>query len=105
MYTPVVLDKTRNFRFGMKAIHLIEQALKTSVAKLDMDNLTMEQTAIIIWAGLVHEDKQLTPDKVMDLVDEYSSLPKALKLMGDAFARAFDGGVVDEGVVEEGKNE
>lgn len=99
MYTPIQLDKIRNFRYGMKAISLIEKKLKTPIGKLDMSNLTMEDTAIIIWAGLVHEDRNLNPDKVMDLVDEYSNIQVVSEKMSEALQAAF-------GKVEnEGKNE
>lgn len=101
MYTPFKLDKVRNFKFGMRAIDRIEKELKTSVGKLDLDDLTMEQASIIIWAGLAHEDKDLTPDKVIDLIDEHSSLVKALKTMAEAFGESFSG---DEVTGEESKN-
>lgn len=89
MYTPIQLDKTRNFRYGMKAISHIEKSLHTNISKIDFDNLSMEQTAIIVWAGLVHEDKELTPEKVIDLIDEHSSIAKVVDVMGKAFAEAF----------------
>ena len=95
-YYPIQLDKSRNFRYGMKAISLIEKKLKKPVAKIDMENLTMEDVAIMIWAGLQHEDKDLTPDKVMDLVDDHSDISTVIQVMGEAFQGAF-------GV--EGKNE
>ena len=88
-YVPIKLDKVRNFRYGMKAISLIEKKFKKPISKIDYDNLTMEDAAVIIWAGLVHEDKNLTPDKVMDLVDEYSNLvevmAEAMKAINEAF--------------------
>jgi hypothetical protein len=89
MYTPFELDKVRNLRYGMKAIHLIEKKLRTNIAKLDLDNLTMEEVATIIWAGLVHEDTALTPDSIMDLIDEHSSIPEAIEVLGQSFAEAF----------------
>lgn len=93
MFHPIKLDKVRNFRFGMKAVHLIEKNLKIkSINDLDLDNLSMEDTATVMWAGLVHEDKELTPEKVMDLVDEHSSLVTALNEMGKAFTESFSGG-------------
>ena len=92
----------RNFRFGMKAISNVEKKLKKPIAKIDFDSLTMEDTAILIWAGLAHEDKNLTPDRVMDLVDEYSDLATVMEALGEAFTGAF--GSVDEAAVE-GKNE
>ncbi|QIB68616.1 hypothetical protein Ami103574_04465 [Aminipila butyrica] len=98
-YTPIELDKVRNFRYGMKAISLIEKKLKAPIAKIDMDSLTMEESATLVWAGLAHEDKNLTPDKVMDLIDDYSTLTEVMKAMETAMEEAF-------GVAEEpGKNE
>jgi hypothetical protein len=91
MFTPIKLDKVRNFRYGMKAISLIEKALNTSVSKLDFDNLTMDDTATIVWAGLVHEDKDLTPEKVMDLIDDHSDIQTAIETMGKAFNESFGG--------------
>lgn len=105
-YTPIELDKVRNFRYGMRAISLIEKKFKKPVSKIDMDSLTMEETATIIWAGLQHEDKNLTPERVMDLIDEYSSLPKITKAMQKAFIDAFGGDeVAEESEEKEVKNE
>lgn len=97
MYTPIELDKTRNFRYGMKAMSYIEKKLKKPIAKIDLDNLTMEDTAIVICAGLMHEDKKLTPDKVMDLVDEKGNFLEVINAMGKAFNDAFG---VEEAIEE-----
>ena len=88
-YYQIKLDKERNLRYGMKAISLIEKKFKKPIGKIDMDNLTMEDAATIIWAGLVHEDDKLTPNKVMDLVDEYSNLMEVTKAMTEAIDEAF----------------
>ena len=100
-YHPIELDKVRNLRYGMKALSLIEKKLKKPISQIDMDNLTMEDAAVMIWAGLQHEDKNLTPDKVMDLVDDHSNVQAVMIAMGKAFAEAF--GV--EEPEEEAKNE
>lgn len=92
MFTPVKLDKTRNFRYGMKALNIIEKVLKKNLATLNFEEMSIEETATIIWAGLVHEDKELTVDKVMDLIDEYSSLNEVSESMGKAFVQAFGDG-------------
>jgi hypothetical protein len=91
-YVPVKLDKVRNFRYGMKAISIIEKQFKKPIAKVDFENLTMEETATIVWAGLAHEDKDLTPDKVMDLIDEHGNLQDVMQNMGEAMNDAFGGG-------------
>ena len=90
-YTPIILDKTRNFRYGMKAISLVEKKIGCSMGKIDFENMTMEDTAILLWAGLVHEDNKLTPDKVMELIDEHSNITEAAKVMGEALNAAFGG--------------
>jgi hypothetical protein len=91
MFTPIQLDKARNLRYGMKAIHLIEKNLKSNISKIDLENLTMEQLAVILWAGLHHEDSTLSPDRVMDLVDDYGGVNHAVEIMGQAFADSFGG--------------
>lgn len=91
-FVPIQLDKSRNFKYGMKAINLIEKKLKKPMAKIDMDNMTMEDTAIFIWAGLVHEDNDLTPDRVMDLVDDHANMTTVLEAMGEALQSAFGTG-------------
>jgi hypothetical protein len=96
MYYPIKLDKIRNFRYGMKAISVLEKKLKKSVSKIDLENSTMEDLATIIWAGLQHEDKDLTPDKVMDLIDEHSDIQTAFTVMGEAFRGAFGTGEDEE---------
>ncbi len=95
-YTPIELDKTRNLRYGMKAISLVEKKLKKPIAKLDMESLMMEDSAVLIWAGLAHEDHNLTTEKVMDLIDDYSSLPTVMEAVGTAMTAAFGGGVAQE---------
>jgi hypothetical protein len=55
-FTPIKLDKMRNLRYGMKAISLVEKKLGQPIGKIDMDNMTMEDTATLIWAGLVEEE-------------------------------------------------
>lgn len=97
-YTPVELDKVRNFRYGMKAISIIEKKFKKPISKVDFDNLTMEDTATIIWAGLIHEDNKLTVERVMDLIDDKGNLQEVMKCMSEAMSAAFGG-------KEEGKNE
>lgn len=101
MFFPVKLDKMRNFRYGMKAISLIEKKLGKPIGKIDLENLTMEDAAVMIWAGLAHEDPDLTPEKVMDLVDEYSDIQTVFTAMGEAFQAAFGPNKED---TKQGKN-
>lgn len=101
-YYPIKLDKTRNFKFGMRAIDLIEKKYGKPIMEIDGINngmLTMEDYATLMWAGLTHEDKELTPEKVMELVDEYSSITEVSKVMWNALNDAFK--VEEDGEEEE----
>ena len=103
MYTPIEVDKARNFNYGRKAISLVEKKFKKPISKVDMNNLTMEEMATIIWAGLVHEDKNLTSDRVMDIVDNSKlTVTEVFETAGEALNKAFNG---DADVEEPGKNE
>lgn len=96
MYTPIQLDKTRNLRFGMRANKLIEKTLNIkSVTRLfkEDEEISTEEIATIIWAGLAHEDATLTPDDVIDLIDDHSSFTKIMPIVMQAFAEAFTDGV------------
>ncbi len=91
-YYPIELDKIRNLRYGMKAISLVEKKFGKPFMKIEGvrdGTLSMEGYATIIWAGLVHEDKDLTPDKVMDLIDKHSSIREVSNQMWDAVNEMF----------------
>lgn len=105
-YFPIKLDKMRNLKYGMRAIDLIEKKFGKPIMEIEginNGNLTMEEYATIIWAGLQHEDKELTPDKVMDLIDIYSSIVEVAKVMWKAINDVFK--TNEEESETEGKNE
>lgn len=89
MYTPVEMDKTRNFRYGMKALSLIEKKFNKPIAKINMQDFTIEESAVLIWAGLVHEDKELTVEKVIDIIDEKGNFQEVIEAMNKAMEDAF----------------
>lgn len=89
-YTEYKLDKTRNLRLGMVALNKVKDKLGMSISKIDFTgDVDFYAVAVILWAGMVHEDSELTPDKVMELVDEHSDIPTALKVMGEIMQEAF----------------
>ena len=90
MYTPITLDKERNFRYGMKALSLVEKKLKKNIGQIDFNNLSIEETMTIVWAGLYHEDKELTVDTLMDIIDEHDiKIGAVVEAMGLAINDAF----------------
>lgn len=90
MFTPINLDKSRNFRYGMKALSLIEKKFKKNLSSIDFENLTIDETMTIIWAGLVHEDRELTTDKLIDTIDASGiKFDVIVKAMSEAISDAF----------------
>jgi hypothetical protein len=75
----------------MRALDRIENTLNVRMSKLNLEELSQRELAVIIWAGLVHEDATLTPETVMDLIDDYSSIPAITESMSKAFEAAFGG--------------
>lgn len=111
-YHPIQLDKERTFRFGMKAINKVEKHFKKPIMKVEGmqdGTLSAEDYAVLFHAGLMHEDKDLTPSKVLELIDEYSTLGKVSKVFWAAFNEEFKLGdeeeTEDEEEIDEAKNE
>ena len=85
----------------MRAISLVENEFKKPISTVDLNALTMEEIAVIIWAGLVHEDKNLSPDRVMDLVDDSElTVTQVFETAGEALSKALTD---EESDGEEGK--
>lgn len=83
------LDKPRELRFGFKAIREIRNKFgERSVESLL--NIKWDEVPILVWAGLKWEDKQLTVDRIEDLLD--AAIPakytivEITKTVVDAFA-------------------
>lgn len=90
MYTPIQLDKSRNLRYGMKALSLIEKRLGKPIGAVDFNSLTIEETMTVLWAGLVHEDSALTEDQILEAIDDnnvnfFYVVEKMIEAISDAF--------------------
>jgi hypothetical protein len=74
---PIVLDKPRNLRFGMEAMIAIEDETGRCFPEVYRDLLVGAKTGKfsikdfrnLIWAGLKHEDENLTPKQVSEILD------------------------------------
>lgn len=85
----IVLDRPRSLRYGMNALVRIEELLGKPITKLDFDNISIKDLRTIVYAGLYHEDKSLSPEIVGDLIDEYSDISLAAEKLGEAMTEAF----------------
>lgn len=85
-YIPYKLDKIRNLRYGMLALSMIEETTGRSLSAWDLNNVSIRDLGVLVWAGLYHEDKELTPESVMELIDEHSSIDEAGEVAGKAIS-------------------
>lgn len=88
-FIPYKLDKVRNLRYGMVALSLFEDTTGKEMLSLDFNKVSIRDLGALIFVGLYHEDKELTPEKVMELIDDYSTIEEAAELMGKAIDEAF----------------
>lgn len=65
----LTLDRPRRLKFGFRAIRLIREKFGDREIS-DLMKMRVDEMPIIAWAGLIHEDPDLTVEKVEALVDE-----------------------------------
>lgn len=85
----IELDKHRNIRYGYKALIQLEEMLGCNLSGINMSKLTLKDTAIILLCGLMHEDKTLTLDKLIDIIDENGEIEEIASKIAEAFELSF----------------
>lgn len=88
----IELDRPRTLRYGMNALVKIEELTGKTISKLDLENISIKDLRTKVYAGLFHEDKNITPKSVADLIDEYSELQTVANKLGEAMTLAFGKG-------------
>lgn len=92
-YLPIQLDKTRNFLMGFRGLQIFKKITGKSLAKFDYENEDIEDyLPVIFYAGLAHEDKELTLEKTTELIDEHLGIKGALDLLPQIIEETFGGG-------------
>lgn len=93
----IELDKTRHIYFGFKAQGITEKMLGIkSFLKYDGENMSISDIGIILYAGLVWEDSDLTLEKVIDLVDQHSDTVTIINATSQAIQNAMSNGKEEE---------
>ncbi len=77
------LDKERHLYFTLNSLELIEDLTGTSIDKIG-ETMNMKTLKILLYAGLVHEDKGLTIDSVGDMIG-IEKIEEVSKAIGEAF--------------------
>jgi len=85
----IVLDRPRQLRYGINALVRIEELTGRAITQLELEQLAMTDLRIILYAGLCHEDANLTLEQVGDLLDDFGDLPQVAEKLGEALSLAF----------------
>lgn len=108
----VKLDRERTLSYSVMAARKFKQAYGSplylvrfvhdgQIGLLDHDCLCH-----VLWAGLQHEDRKLTVDRVAELLDQYIKAGNKLKVIYEAVAEAFEAsGLFGMGEDDQGKAE
>jgi len=65
----ITLDKERTLHFGFNAMADFERVTGLNALKIDWSNLNITSFRVLLWACLRRDDKELTLEKVGDLLD------------------------------------
>ena len=65
----IELDKVRKIRYTLNALAEIEEKLGAKLDQLDKIDMGIKELRTFLWAGLIHEDAELTEREVGNLVD------------------------------------
>jgi hypothetical protein len=70
---PIKLDKERNLKFGFAAMMALEKELEGKsffeIVKEVQTKPTITLMVHLVWAGLIHEEKSLTVERVTKILD------------------------------------
>ena len=73
---PITLDRERHLKFGFRAMRAFEKETGKNILKTQSspDGTTASDVAVLLWACLIDEDRTLTLDAAIDLMDKYSTI-------------------------------
>lgn len=90
-FIPVELDRPRKIVFGWGALKLFKKIHGKSLFKVNFDEEDVEDLVpLILYCGLVHEDPELTVDRVTQLMDEHIGIKGGIKIMEKIMAELGD---------------
>lgn len=85
----IQLDKERHLRFNLKAMIAFQHQTGKNILKgLSFKDLDLEEFAAFLWACLIHEDKELSYDDVLNMVD-FSNLEAVIDALSVCFNQSL----------------
>lgn len=83
------LDKERHLRLTLRGIMEFEHKTGKSLLKgFSRKDLSLEDCAALIWVCLIHEDRELSYDSVLDMVD-VDNIAQVMDSVMECTGRAF----------------
>ncbi len=88
---PVIytLDQDRSLKLGFRGIAKLEKVFAANVDQWNLKELSFDQVAEILAESLRREFPEITADKVMDLIDDYSDINTAIKKTFECINETF----------------
>lgn len=83
------LDQDRSLKLGFRGIARLEKVFNANVDQWNLKELSFEQVAEILAEALRLELPDITADKVMDLIDDYSDINTAIKKTFECIKETF----------------
>lgn len=102
MFIEKELDKTRSFKMSMLAQKRIEKHFKKPFAKIDQDNLMVDDYAVMLHACLSKEDREeLKANDLLELLDENFNCKEVYDLFTEIIMDGFGMEKNDQRMAEE----
>ena len=85
----IKLDKERHLRLTLKGmIEFRNVTGKDLLQKFNLKDMSIEDSAALLWACLIHEDKELAYDDVLYMVD-LSNITKVMTALQESVEQAL----------------
>lgn len=86
----ILLDKVRNIKFPLSSIEKLEDVSGENCLTGEyFSKMTAKKLKLLLWAGLLHEDKALTIEAVSNLLDQYQ-VSELLDKVSHAYKLSLD---------------
>lgn len=83
----IKLDKKRTLRFTLNALAEMEDKMGVPLSKMSEVEMGIKTVRTMLWAGLIHEDEDLTEREVGNMVD-FENLEYIQTKVAEAFSAA-----------------
>jgi hypothetical protein len=84
---PIELDRVRQIKIGIGVMLTLKKLLKKPLEKVDLSDI--DEMLVVLTEGLRSDDKDITKEKVIELIDEYTDLETVITITTDAIMEAY----------------